>query len=169
MNLGNKHLELAFERAVQLLTQSMPVGIDRKKPVLMHSLRVGMYLYEQNYSEAVVIGGLLHDMVKWTESPKERITDEFGQSVFEIVMANTKDRSIEDKADERRDMVKRCAEYGKDALIVKAADTLDSLIFYRSVQNDEEIEYCLSIIKLIQEYLVDEMQDPMFDRIREMK
>lgn len=169
MNLANKHLELNFERAIQLLVESMPIGIDRKKPILMHSIRVGMYLYDRNYSSDVVIAGLLHDMIEWTKSPKEKILEVFGQTVFDIVLANTKDRSINEKAQERRDMVKRCVECGKDAMIVKAADALDSLVYYQSANNSEEIQYCLNVIILIQEHLPEEMQDPIFDQIRQIK
>lgn len=64
MNLGNKELELTFERAVKLLTLHMPVGEDRKKPILMHAIRVGLYLYEHDYSPDVVIAGLLHDILE---------------------------------------------------------------------------------------------------------
>lgn len=165
-HLANKPLELAFERAVQLLVECMPIGIDRKKPVLMHSLRVGMFLYEHDYSDDVVIAGLLHDVIEWTEFPKEKILDHFGQVVFDIVTANTKDLSITDKTTQRHDMVRRSAECGKDAMIVKCADVLDSLRYYRLANNEREIEHCLHIVQWIQESLKKEWSDPIFELVR---
>ena len=56
MNLGNNDLELKFEKAVKLLCESMPVGEARKKPLLMHVLRVAMYLYDRDYSDRLSLG-----------------------------------------------------------------------------------------------------------------
>lgn len=165
-NLGNTEIELKFEKAVQLLCRYMPVGEERKKPLLMHALRVGMYLYERNYSATVVLGGLLHDLLEWTESPDDLVRTEFGDEVYAIVKANTKDRKIADPVERRREYIERCVVVGEDALIVKAADTLDSYRFYTSANNPDELKRSVDIAKTILEKLPADMSDPIFDELK---
>jgi len=163
MNIGKNQLELKIEKAVSLLVEYMPVGKERKKPILMHALRVGMYLYDNDYSEDVVLAGFLHDIIEWTDSPKELLGDEFGQHVLDIVLANTKDRSIEDKQERRKDYIERCVQVGQDALIVKAADTIDSYNFYQATENQGEIERSVDIAKLLNKTGVD---DQIFSELK---
>ena len=164
-NLGKKDLELNFEKAVSLLCQYMPVGEERKKPLLMHSLRVGMYLYEHDYSNDIVIAGLLHDILEWTESPEDILKKEFGENVHAIVQANTKNRQIEDPVERRREYIDRCIQAGEEALIVKAADTLDSYHFYQTVGNPEEMERSVDIAKTILEKKPEEFKDSLFEKL----
>lgn len=165
-NLGNTTVELKFEKAVQLLCQFMPVGEERKKPLLMHALRVGMYLYERDYSEDVVLAALLHDVLEWTESPEEAIRNEYSDNVYAIVKANTKDRSITDPVERRREYIDRCVAVGKDALIVKAADTLDSYRFYTSINNPDEVVRSVDIAKTILKKLPADVSDPIFRELQ---
>lgn len=163
MNIANQQLDKKFEQAVSLLCQHPHVHKERKKSLIMHSLRVGMYLYNNDYPEDVVIGGLLHDMFEWTDNPEQTIKDEYGQKVFDIVQANTKNRDIENVDERRKDYVDRCAAVGDEALIVKAVDVLDSYQFYQATENQEEIDRSVAIAKLIVETglkdkIVDELK-----------
>lgn len=166
MNLGNKELELKFEKSVQLLCQYMPVGEERKKPLLMHALRVGMSLYKKDYSQDIVLAGLLHDLLEWTTSPEELLKDGFGERVLLIVKANTKNREIIDPVERRREYIDRCIAVGEDALIVKAADALDSYGFYLSVNNPDEVKRSVDIAKTILEKLPTDMSDPIFNELK---
>jgi guanosine-3',5'-bis(diphosphate) 3'-pyrophosphohydrolase len=122
-----KSLDIEFEKAVRMLAEHFPVSEEgSKKPVLFHDIRVGVYLYEKNYSCDIILAGLLHDALEFSNITEELIKDEFGENVLKIVKACTKDRSIENSDERIEELVKRCAEVGRDALIVKAADTLDS-------------------------------------------
>ncbi|MFH1632259.1 MAG: HD domain-containing protein [bacterium] len=166
MNLGNTQLEFKIEKALRLLTEFMPADEDRKKPILMHALRVGMSLYERGYSEDVVIAGFLHDIIEWAESPEKFIREEFGQKVFDIIKANTKDRSIEDLHERRKDYVERCVKVGVEALIVKTADTLDSYNFYQATNVPDEIERSQEIGNLLLDSVPDGVEDPIFDQLK---
>ncbi len=169
MNFGNIELGMQCEKAVQLLCASMPVGEERKKPLLMHSLRVGMFLYEKNYSRDIVLGGLLHDVLEWTESSETVVRDTFGDAILAIVKANTKNREITDPAERRREYINRCIETGEDALIVKAADVLDSFRFYTATGNAEEIRRCKDMVKAIFEKLPETFRDPIFGLLRDVE
>ncbi|MFH1789790.1 MAG: HD domain-containing protein, partial [bacterium] len=114
-----------------------------------------------------VNAGLLHDLIEWTDNPEKIIKDDFGEEVYNIVLANTKNREIEDPAETQRDYVNRCAEVGKDALIVKSADTLDSYQYYSTVKYDKGIERSRVIARLILNK-VENDTDPIFNKLREM-
>ncbi|KKU32005.1 MAG: hypothetical protein UX45_C0024G0006 [Candidatus Uhrbacteria bacterium GW2011_GWF2_46_218] len=169
MNKGNISLENTFEKAVRLLCQYIPIEKNRKKPLLMHDLRVGLYLYEQDHVEEVVLAGLLHDIIEWTDCTEECIQNAFGPRVLALILANTKDRKILDEVDRQQDIMRRCLLIGEDAFIVKAADTLDSYSFYRSTHNQEEIQRALLISKMILESIPSTMQNPIFKKLVELE
>ncbi len=58
------------------------------------------------------------------------------------------------------------AENGQDALIVKAADILDSFNYYTAEQNADQLQYCLRNAKAIFQYKPDEFKDKVFDEIK---
>jgi (p)ppGpp synthase/HD superfamily hydrolase len=138
-----KSLQIEFEKAVRMIAKHMPVSqIGSRKPVLFHDIRVGVYLYEKNYSRDIVLAGVLHDALEFSDMTEEMIKNEFGENVLRIVKACTKDRTIENSDERIDELVKRCAKQGKEALIVKAADTLDSFKHYIRENNQSELDYC---------------------------
>ena len=167
MNLGNIKLEDKFEKAVRLISSEFTVEENRRKPILMHALRVGFYLYENNYSEEVIIGGLLHDVLEFSDVTREEIGREFGKAVLDIVEANTQNGNIKDKTEKWQDMVTRCVESGEDSLIVKASDVLDSLNFYRATSNTPEIERSVFIGKFILDKKPESFTDEIFERLED--
>ena len=86
--------------------------------------------------------------------------------MFEIVNANTKDRSIHDPKDRRSDYVQRCLGVGVDALIVKAADTLDSYEFYSEQQNNSEMARSCDIAEKLLSVISPEMSDSIFEELK---
>ncbi|EKD47394.1 MAG: hypothetical protein ACD_66C00083G0002 [uncultured bacterium] len=168
MNIGDKDLNSKFEKAIRLLVQYVPEDQGREKSLIAHVLRVGVYLYRNDYSKDVVLAGVLHDSIEWTNISEEIIKNEFGQHVLDIILANTKDRTIKNKGERRNDMVARCVQVGKDALIVKAADTLDSYAFYQSTNNPDEIQRAVDIAKLILNAVPEDVQDPIFDSLKNL-
>jgi (p)ppGpp synthase/HD superfamily hydrolase len=148
-----KSIDIKSEKAVRMLAEHMPVSeIGSRKPVLFHDIRVGVYLYEKNYSRDIILAGLLHDALEFSSITEEMIKNEFGENILKIVKACTKDRSIENSDERIDELVKRCAENGQDALIVKAADTLDSFKYYTKENNTGELEYCRKNAQAIFKY-----------------
>ncbi len=159
--------EEKYKRAINLMQQNLKDIVNKNKPLIPHLLRVGKYLYDNKYSETIVNAGLLHDLIEWTDNPKETIKDGFGEEVYNIVLANTKNREIEDPKERQKDYVNRCAVVGKDALIVKSADILDSYRYYSSIKKDKGIERSRTIAKLILEKVGNDT-DPIFNKLREV-
>lgn len=139
---------------------------NSRKPVMFHDIRVGVYLYENGYSEDIVLAGLLHDAVEWSKADKQILEKEFGEDILRIVLANTKDDSIEDKEEKTNELIKRCIANGQEALIVKAADIIDSFKWYSSQKNEGEIQYCMRNANAIFKLKPENFNDKIFDELR---
>ncbi len=147
MSNGLKLLNIKFEKAVRFLTEYMPPSDEEsRKPVIFHDIRVGVYLYENGYSEDIVIAGVLHDMVEWSGIEKEIIKDEFGENVFKLILANTKNDSIPDKFE-------------------KTADILDSFKWYSNQNNEDQLRYCLRNADAIMRLKPNDFNDRIFDEL----
>lgn len=93
-------LAVEFERAVRFLADRISVADESsRKPVLFHNIRVGTYLYEKGYPRDTVIAGVLHDAIEFAGVTKEELVNKFGEAITQLVLASTKDDSIEDKAE----------------------------------------------------------------------
>lgn len=155
---------------VRLLVQHFPLSDESsRKPVLFHDIRVGVYLYNHKYSGDVVLAGLLHDAIEWSDVTRDLMRDEFGEAVLKLVLANTKDDSIEDKYERTSELIRRCVENGQDALIVKTADILDSFRWYESQENIGELKYCMRNANAIFRYKPDDFHDNIFDELKVWK
>ena len=164
----DKTLNIEFENAVRLLVEYLPISDETsRKPILFHDIRVGVYLYEGGYSRDIVLAGLLHDLFENSNFDKELLKKEFGENVVRLVMASSKDESIE-KPQRNEEMIKRCVIEGQDALIVKVADTLDSFKYYSRVDNQDQLQnHCVKVTELIFKYKPADYTDKIFDELRE--
>ncbi len=162
-----KSLGVEFEKAVRLLAQYMPISDEQsRKPALFHDIRVGVYLYERNYSTEIVLAGILHDAIEWSRIPDEMLRQEFGDTITELVLACTKDDSIKDPVEKIEKIVKQCVTAGEDALIVKAADIIDSFKWYTMMQNEGELKYCMRNADAIFQLKPEHFQDKIFNELK---
>ena len=165
-----KSLNIKFENGVRFLVQHFPPSDESsRKPVLFHSIRVGVYLYNHRYSEDVVLAGLLHDAIEWSSATKDMVRDEFGENALKLVLANTKDDAIEDKYKKTAELIQRCVKNGQDALIIKTADILDSFKWYASQDNIDQLKYCMRNTSAIFKYKRSDFNDPIFDELATWK
>jgi GTP pyrophosphokinase len=159
-------LNIQFEKAIRLLSKYMPTADEAtRKPVLFHGLRVGTYLYEHNYSQDIVLAGVLHDVLEDTKITEEELRTEFGDNVTRLIRASTKDDSVS-KEEKTEELIRRCIDNGQDALIVKSADILDSFKWYDSQNNKSEIEYCMKNANAIFTYKPDNFTGPIFEELK---
>ncbi len=161
-----KSLAIEFEKAVRILVKYLPVSdSDSRKPILFHDVRVGTYLYENGYAREVVLAGVLHDTIEWSEITENMLRENFGEKVAILVLANTKDSSI-DKIKRNEELIKRCVDNGEEALIIKTADTIDSFRWYSKQSNQEQlVGHCLVIAGLILKYKPAEFEDKIFNEL----
>lgn len=163
-----KSLDIEIEEAIRMLASYMPVSTaDSKKSPFFHDVRVGTYLYNKEYPRDIILAGFLHDALEHSETPKEEIKKEFGENVLALVKANSKDYSIDDSWQRVEEMTSRAGQAGKDALIIRAADTINSFKHYTQTQNENQLSYCRKNAEEIFKYKTDEINDPVFEELRE--
>lgn len=126
----SKEFDYEVEKAICFAGDALRDASCLAKPVFLHSVRVGMRLYDEGRSEQVVLAGFLHDLLEDTEIVFTDLEKEFGSEVARIVQANTFDVSIKDKVEQYRELFVRCCATGKNAALVKAADILDNSVYY---------------------------------------
>ncbi len=116
------------EAVIFLVTQMLESG-HNPKSVVLHSIRMGMYLYNYNYEPDVVKAAILHDIIEDSDTSIAEIKERFGERVAQLVQANTFDSTAGDRAAQGEECLQRCLKYGKDALIVKAAAKLENSFY----------------------------------------
>lgn len=170
MCIMTKPLNIKFENGVRFLVKHFPPSDEAsRKPVLFHDIRVGVYLYNNDYSEDVVLAGLLHDTIEWSDATEDMVRNEFGENVIKLVLANTKDDTIKDKHEKTNELIQRCVKNGQDALIIKAADILDSFKWYADQNNIDELKYCMRNANAIFKYKESSFNDKIFDELKVWK
>ena len=133
-----------IERALQYLVHAFESSGDNPKPVILHSTRVGMDLYERGYEESVVVAGFLHDLIEDTDVTADEIRSWFGTAVADIVEAASFDPSIDEYLERHYDIYDSCFAVGRPAVLVKAADILDNSDYYGLADSDELAQQLLA-------------------------
>jgi len=88
------HIQKEFETAIVFLIQKIKEHCYNEKPLILHSIKVGLKLMKQRESKEVIIAGFLHDLIEDTDCKIEEIKEEFGEKVATLVEACTFDRNI---------------------------------------------------------------------------
>lgn len=159
-----KETFLQYQDAIAFLVKAYESNDNEGKPELFHALYTGMKLIEFGYSGDTVIAGFLHDIIEESDITKDNVQQKFGNTVADIVAANTKDLSIEDKKERYHDIVKRCKHMGKEACLVKAADILSNFYYYSAIANQEEIELDTLYASIVFEHVT--YDDPIFQELK---
>ena len=124
-------LDLELDRAIRFLAAAMEASGHNPKPVVLHSVRVGVYLRGLGYPRDIVLAGFLHDVLEDSDTKPGDVTKRFGRKVGGLVKALSDDPAIRDRRERFRDTIRRMVAAGPPALIVSAADRLDNLPFFK--------------------------------------
>jgi (p)ppGpp synthase/HD superfamily hydrolase len=121
--------DAALVLAARLHRNQLRKGTDI--PYLTHVVHVSVILLRYGFDEDLAIAGLLHDTVEDQRYPLERIAEQFGARVGELVAANS-EHSYEDGVKRPWDVRKQekmavLRTTSLDALAVKAADLLHNV------------------------------------------
>ncbi len=132
-------IEKSMDDAIIYLSHHFNESGHNSKPVILHSIRVGMTLFSNGYSKDIVIAGLLHDIIEDTDLSETELRSKYGNQVTDIVCAATFNPLIETKIEREKDVFLRCKRHGFGALIVKCADILDNIDYFVPTRGYEEL------------------------------
>lgn len=158
MNIFDKELE----DAIRFVADKFDSGQDLKKPTLLHSIRVGLYLYQGGYNKDACIGGVLHDVIEDTNTSEQEIESRFGSEIAQIVVAISKDTDIIDRVERSEMLIKKCATHSRESAIIKAADILDNIRYYRKIENEVNLETMIKRGKMLLIERKSDFQDEVF-------
>lgn len=144
----NINLENEMDKALHFVAKNISQTGHNTKPVLLHSFKVAMILYEFNYSLDIVISGILHDLIEDTDISYNDICNTYGKKIAKIVNAVSFNDNIKDKLVQAKEMYQKCIINGYDALIVKCADLLDNINYVNLVKDNNTRELLLKKYEL---------------------
>ena len=133
-----------IEEAIKYLVFSIHQTGKNPKPVILHSIRVGISLYKFGYKKDIVIGGILHDLLEDTDVSFDDLKQQFGDKIARLVYACSFDESIKDETERYKEATERCLKEGKEALIIKAADFIDNIPYTLNRSNENDMYKFLS-------------------------
>ncbi len=160
----NIDFEQKFKSALVFLRESDISSPN--KPVIPHDERVGLLLFKKGFEDEVVIAGILHDMLEWSSVTEDELREKFGDTVADIVKANSKDRSIADNYERKIDMVTRCQKIGDPAMAIRVADVFDSFCHYSKLKKKKEIERSLLHASLWKDDLSDKLREVFREELK---
>ena len=80
-----------IEKAIVFLVYAINTSGNNPKPVILHSILVGLSLARLNYPTHVIQAGFLHDTIEDSKTNIDNIKEQFGDRVASIVAACTYD------------------------------------------------------------------------------
>lgn len=138
-------LEREFDRAVIFLGEAAAGPGELPRAFLLHSIRVGLSLQNGGYGRETVLAGFLHDAVEDAGVTVQQLEARFGRRVAQLVEANTEDSAL-GRLERPREVIDRCRRFGREALLVKAADLEDNLAFYLPDATQEMLGWLVGLL-----------------------
>ncbi len=108
----NPTFDKLLEKAISFLVYAFTTTGHKPKPVILHSIRTGLYLYHQNHAQDVVVAAILHDLIEDKNVKIGDIEREFGTVVARLVEANSFNTAITQRNERGMELLKRCKEGG---------------------------------------------------------
>ena len=121
-----------------MLVDRVKENCRNPKPLILHSIKVGMKLLDLNQPKEVVIAGILHDLVEDTNCKISEIRKEFGCKIADLVSTLTQEK-IKNYKERWHVLLNKIKKRGKGAMIIKIVDNNDNLTYYIPLIKDKEI------------------------------
>lgn len=153
-----KELDVELESAVIFLVNHFTSTGHNPKPVIFHSIKVAMYLYDLNYSHNMIMAAFLHDLLEDTDVTLSQIEAKFGSDISRLVSALSFNSDIPTDKERYTELFERTKQAGREALIIKCADILQNSYFVgKSLkQGDYFVEKMRYFLDISQEHIGNE-------------
>jgi guanosine-3',5'-bis(diphosphate) 3'-pyrophosphohydrolase len=167
----NKHISpqksFEVEKSISFLIEKYNQSGKNTKPVILHSIRVGMVLIEFDYDIDVIVAGILHDLLEDTDVSFQEIEKNFSLEIARIVGAVSYNPKIEDPVTRYKEMFERIVAEGQKAIVIKAADMIINIPYIRLVPDSKNqkklLNKALYFIKLNSSF----SSTPIFKKLQE--
>ncbi len=141
-----------IEKAISFLVERYNQSGRNTKPVIFHSIRVGMVLVEFDCDVDIVVAGILHDLLEDTDVSFQEIEKNFSLEIARLISAVSYNPKIDDPIARYKEMFKRVMAEGEKAITIKAADMIINIPYIRLVPELENqkklLDKALYFIKL---------------------
>jgi len=174
--------------AAKLVRRALAIAVEAHKdqkrkgdgsPYIGHPVAVALMLASAGFTEQVIAAALTHDVLEDTDYPEEKLIEELGREVVEIVKAVTKpeDKSLswEDSKLKYIETVRRGPEGAKAVCVADKIHNLGSLLTAYEEQGDaiwgkfnRGREVKLWFEKKVLEMLQATWRHPLVDEYREL-
>lgn len=132
------HIQKRIEQAIIFLIRKIEECCYNEKPLILHSIRVGLKLMELKEEKEVVIAGFLHDLLEDTDCQLAEIEEKFGKKVANLVSTCTFDEDIKDYKARWRKLISNIKKAGRDTLVIKLIDQMDNLPYYILISDEQK-------------------------------
>lgn len=139
--------ERQVEKAIQYLIEKFSLSGTNPKPVVLHSIEVGVELFQSGYDLDTVIAGFLHDLIEDTDTSLDEIKNSFNEKVAELVKVSTLAKEITDPVAQYLNSFEEAKRMGKDALLIRATDLYFNSFYYHLVKDKEKNEFLRNKLK----------------------
>lgn len=153
MQIKPSQKDIEIEKAITMVVSCVNKKNHNPKPLILHSLRVGIKLFELNQPKKVIIAGMLHDLVEDTDCKIDDVKKEFGTKVANLVLALTQE-NIVDQKERWNVLINKIKKAGRGAMLIKIVDNNDNLVYcfplFKGKKMKEETlwKYCFTIESL---------------------
>lgn len=108
-------------------------------PYIIHPFMVALKLAKYNFPDTVIAAALTHDVLEDTETTEEKLREDLGDDVVDIVKAVTNDESLswEEKKEKYVETVRNGSEGAKAVATADKIHNLESLLIAHSIQGPE--------------------------------
>jgi HD domain len=183
----SSRVEAVAERS-ELVRQALDVArklhagavrdVGDEVPFIKHPLAVAELLAEYELGDELVVAGLLHDTLEYTDLGLDTLRERFGMKVAMIVCGLSEDFEITDYETRKRELRGRVAATGIEAQRVFAADKIANVIESRDdyvlLQEDVDLGQLVDLDRqiLVWEYdmemlLETDEDEPLFKLLPE--
>ena len=139
MTIRPREEDRAIESAITFMVEKINECNRNPKPLILHSVRVGLRLYAKEESTNIVIAGLLHDLVEDTNCTEADIEKKFGKELSQFVSVFNYDDPKMFFKERWTAAIEKMLAIGRDAAILKLVDIHDNLRYLGLMNKKKEI------------------------------
>ena len=129
-----------MKKQISLIEKAMRIAVvahvDQKRksdnsPYIVHPMMTAFKLIKHNFSDEVVAGAIMHDVLEDTDFSEEDILKELGENVLKIIKGVTENKELpwEERKQDKINSIKNSPEEIKAVAVVDKIHNAESLLF----------------------------------------